>query len=129
MNEIEQVSTRSLSPLYGISTKVLPFESGESLTSHISLTFWYVPPTCYPPMLPVLLSLRPSVLFPHPIPDYVPLFPTPSPLSLPGLFSSCLVIAFFFLPSGTEGLGHFSLLIFLTFVDCILGILFFFFFD
>jgi hypothetical protein len=80
-----------------------------------------------------LLTLGASVLFPHPIPDQVP-HPDPChphPLSLPGpSLPPCLLIAFFSLPSGTEtsSLGHFSLLTFLSFVDYILGILYFFFF-
>jgi hypothetical protein len=39
------------------------------------------------------------------------------------------VMAFFYLPSGTEdsSLGHFILLTFWSSVDCILGILYFFF--
>jgi hypothetical protein len=82
-----------------------------------------------------LLMLRDSVLFPHPIPDHVLLSPHTSPppnLStlLPrSLPPSPLVIAFFSLPSGTEASspGHFSLLNFLSSVDCILGIRYFFF--
>jgi hypothetical protein len=71
------------------------------------------------------LALRASMLFPHPIPDQFPLSPhsfPPPTLTLP---PSPLVIAFFSLPSGTEAslLGHFSLLTFLSSVDCILGIL------
>ena len=82
-----------------------------------------------------LLALRASVLFPHPIAGQVPLSsphfsPTPSTFPPRSLPPSPLVIAFFSLPSGTEAssLGHFSLLT-LSSVDCIFGILYFFFFS
>jgi hypothetical protein len=121
----------------GISSKVLPL-SPDSLSpprSLVGLGGVGVPPTSYLPRLPVyiffLLALRASVLvlFPHSIPDQVPLspptFPHPYLLSLPGpsLLPSPLVIAFFSFPRGTEvsSLGPFSLLTFLSFVDCILG--------
>ena len=80
-----------------------------------------------------LLALRASVLLPHSIPDQVSLYPLfPPTLSTfpPRFFSlSPLVIAFFSLPSGTEvsSLGHFSLLSFLSSVDCTLDILYFLF--
>jgi hypothetical protein len=80
------------------------------------------PPSCLFPFF--LLALRASVLFPHPIPDQVSLSaPTPHPLPCPlSLPPSPLMIAFFCLPSGTEvsSLGHFSLVTFLSSVDCIL---------
>ena len=86
-----------------------------------------------------LLALRDSVLFLHPIPDQVPspLPPLPSPPPPTSTFPrrfllpSPLVIDFISLPSGTESssLGPFNLLIFLSFVDCILGILYLFFFS
>jgi hypothetical protein len=78
-----------------------------------------------------LLALRASALFPHTIPDQVPvsphLPPTSTPISLP---PSPLLISFFSLPSGAvaSSLRHFSLLTFLSSVDYILGILYFFFF-
>ena len=77
-----------------------------------------------------LLALRASLLFPHPIlhsfflTQYLIrllLFPSLSPF---------LVIAFFYVPSGTEesSLGPFILMTILSSVDCILGIVYFFFF-
>ena len=64
----------------------------------------------------------------HPVLNQVPLIPpTPTPLSLPDLLiSRPLVTAFFSLLSGTEAssLGPFSLLTFLSSVDCILGIIY-----
>jgi hypothetical protein len=82
-----------------------------------------------------LLALRASVLFPFPIPDQVSLSlllpPTQSTFSPRSLHPSPLVIAFLSLLSGTEAslLGPFSLLSFWSSVDCILGILYFFFFS
>ena len=71
-----------------------------------------------------LLALRASVLFPYPIPDQVSLTPTPShPLSP-------LVNAFFSIANGieTSSLKPFCLLIFLSSMDCILAILYFYIF-
>jgi hypothetical protein len=82
-----------------------------------------------------------SVLFPHPIPDQVPFYPTPPssqftfpPNSLPPspsfLPPSSLMIAFFSPPGGTEAslFGHFSLLSLLNSVDYILCMFFFLYF-
>jgi hypothetical protein len=74
-----------------------------------------------------LLALRASVLFPHLIPDQVPLSSQPPSPFLPQyLPCSPVVIAFFSLPSGTEvsSVGSFSLLAFLSSVYCILCILY-----
>ena len=107
-------------PIVGHLSKVPLFDSWESLTSQVSAAFWRIPPQspiswgCLFPFF--LLTLRASVLFPHPIPDQVPLFPPllPTPSTFPprSLPPSPLVIAFFSLPSGTEAswLGPFSLL-------------------
>ena len=60
-----------------------PFEFWESLTSQI---LWYIlegPPTSYLPRLPVSIlsaGLQGLSPFPHPIPSYVLLFPSLSPL-------------------------------------------------
>jgi hypothetical protein len=112
--------------------KVPPYESWKSFISQDSGAFWGVSPTSYFLFPFFLLALTASVLFPHPIPDQVSLsFPIYHPLSLPGnLPPSIFVIAFFSLPSRTEdsSFGPFSLLIFLSFEECILVILYFFFF-
>ena len=118
---LEVGSISSLSLLSGISWKVPPYESWESLTSQDSGALWGGPPQ--PPIswgcnfIFFLLALRASVLFPHPISNQVPLYPPcpqPHPHLLPSssLPPSPLVIAFFSLLSGTEAssLGHFSLL-------------------
>jgi hypothetical protein len=93
------------------------------------------PPTSRVCLFPfVLLALRTSVLFCHPIPDLVPFFSLPHPCSDQSIFlprSLPLyprVIAFFSLLNGTEtsSFGHFSLLNFLSSVNSILGILYFF---
>ena len=109
--------------------KVPPYESWKSFISQDSGAFWGVSPTSYFLFPFFLLALTASVLFPHPIPDQVSLSaPTPHPLPCPlSLPPSPLMIAFFCLPSGTEvsSLGHFSLLTFLSSMDCILGILYF----
>jgi hypothetical protein len=80
------------------------------------------PPTSQSCLFPFfLLALRAPVIFPHPIPDQVPLFsqPTFPPRSLPPFL---LVIFFLSLPSGIEAssLRPFTLLTFLSSVDCIL---------
>jgi hypothetical protein len=115
---LEVGSISSLFLLSGISFKVSPFVSRESLTSQVSGTFWRVPQPsisqgCLFPFF--LLALRASVLFPHKITDQIPLFPLiPPPIHFPprSLPPSPLVIAFFSLTSGTKAssLGHFSLL-------------------
>ena len=73
---LEVGSISSLSLLLGISSKVPPFESWESFTSQVSGTLW----GCLFPFF--LLALRASVVFPHPIPDHVPLSPPPTPSTL-----------------------------------------------
>jgi hypothetical protein len=80
---LEVDSIRSLSLLTGISSKVSPFESWESLTAQDSGTFWgshlhpQQPPISRGCLFPfILLTLGAAVLFPHPIPDQVPLSPT-----------------------------------------------------
>jgi hypothetical protein len=125
---------RSTSPLslpLGISSNVPPFESGGSLTSQDSGTFWRVPPTSYLLSLPVSnLSAGPHGFSPFPPPNTRSGSPLPthfrplSPFLLKLLPPSTLVIAFFSLPSRIEvsSLGPF-----LSSVDCILGILYFFF--
>jgi hypothetical protein len=127
---LEVGSISYLSLLSGISSKVPPFESWESLISQVSGTYWSVPRTSY--LLTPKVACFYSFLFLHPIPDQLPLSPfcfthhqETSPLRL--LCPSQVVIGFFSLSSGTEvsSLGHFSLLTFLSAVVCILGILYF----
>jgi hypothetical protein len=82
--EVGSISSLSLLHL-GISSRVPPFESWESLTSQVSGAFWRVPqpPNSWCCLFPFfLLSLRSSVLLYHPIPDQVP--SSPHPLSLLG---------------------------------------------
>ena len=88
---LEVGSISSLSLLSGISSKVPPFESWESLTSQVSGAFWRVPPTSYFLRLPVsILSAGPQGFSPFPSPNTrsgspLPLSaPQPCPLSLPG---------------------------------------------
>jgi hypothetical protein len=131
---LEMGSIRSLSLLLGISSEVPLFESWESITSQVSGASCRVPQPhnfqgCLFPFF--LLVLRASVLFPHPISDQVALFPrTPPPSTFPpsSLPPSPLVIVFFSLPNGTEAssFGPFSLLIFVSPVNYILSILYFF---
>ena len=60
-------SLSSLSLLSGISSKVPPFESWESLTSQVSGAFWGIPPTSYFLRLPVyILSAGPQGFSPFP---------------------------------------------------------------
>ena len=113
-------SISSLFLLSGISSKIPPFESWESLTSQVSGAFWGVPPTSYFLRLPVcILSSGPQGFSPFPSPTTrsgspLPPLPHHTPSTFPprSLPSSPLVIAFFSLLSGTEAssLGHFSLL-------------------
>jgi hypothetical protein len=72
---LEVGSISSLSLLFGISSKLPPCESWESLTSQVSGAFWRVPPTSYFLKLPVYsLSAGPQDFSPFPsIPDQVPL--------------------------------------------------------
>jgi hypothetical protein len=107
---LEVSSTRSLSPLKGISSKVLPFKSCESLTSKVSGGLWYIlegPPTSYLPKLPAsILSAGLQGFTPvRPTQYLIMLSPSPpSLLSYPGLSLSLPppVIAFFSLPSEIE---------------------------
>ena len=120
----------------GDSFNVPPFESWESLTSQVSGAFWKVPPTSYLLRLPVsILSAGPQGFSPFSSPNTrsgsrlpltSPPFSTCPPRSLHSRLPPPLVIAFFFLPSGTDAssIGHFSLLSFLSSVDSILGILY-----
>jgi hypothetical protein len=82
---LEVGSISFLSVLSGISSKVPPFESWESLTSQVFGFFWGVfsqPPISWVLLFPFfLLGLRASVLFPYPIPDHVP--PQPCPIPFP----------------------------------------------
>jgi hypothetical protein len=118
------------------SSKVPPFEFWESLTSQGSDALWGGdPPTSYFLRLPdYIISVGPRGFSPFPSPNTrpgSPLPPTPPPSTIPPVSfpPTILVIAFFSLPSGTEvsSLGHFSLLRFLSSMDCILDILFFLF--
>ena len=103
--------------------------SPKSFSPPRSLLFWSVPltPTYQACLFPFFCwcSVFQSCS-PNPIPDHVPLFPSLSPFpprsTLP---PSCE--CFFSLPSGIESssLWPFGLLKFLSFVDCILGILYF----
>ena len=84
---LEMDSTLFLSPLLGISSKVPPFESWDSLTSQI----WYIlepptpPPTFRGYIFPfILLALGAKLLV---SPDHLPLFPCSS---LSSLFPSSL---------------------------------------
>jgi hypothetical protein len=69
---LEVGSISSLSLLSGISSKVPPFESWESLRTpppQISGAFWRIPPT-YSPRLPVsILSAGPHGFSPFPLPN------------------------------------------------------------
>jgi hypothetical protein len=124
-----------LSLLLGILFKIPPFESRESLTSQVSGAFWRVHPTSYfPRLLVCILSAGPQRFSPFPSPNTRSgslLLPTPTPSTFPprSLPPSPFVFAFFSLPSATEvsSLGHFSFVIFLSSVNCILIILYFFF--
>jgi hypothetical protein len=135
---LEVGSISSLSLLLNISSNVPPFESRESLTSQVSGTFWRLtlpnllspkvacfPSFCWHSVLQSFSLTQYQIRFHSPPP-----FPPPRPLSLtcPSLPPSPLMIAFFSLPSGTEAssLGHFSLLTFMSSVDYILNILYFF---
>jgi hypothetical protein len=102
----------------------------ESLTSQVSGTLWRIPLNIRPPEVDCFHSF----CWPSGLQSFSPtqyqimsassLNPGPCPLSHSG--PSRLVIAFFSFPSGTEAysLGPFSLLNFLSSVDCILGILY-----
>jgi hypothetical protein len=92
---LEVGSIRSLSLLLGISSKVPPFESWESLTSQVIGAFWMVSPTSYLPRFPVsILSAGPQGFSPFPSPNSrsgSSLLPAPQPLSppVPPLLPSC----------------------------------------
>jgi hypothetical protein len=134
---MEVCSIYFLSLLSGTSSKVPPFDSWDSLTSQVSGAFWRVPPTSYFRgwRFPVsILSAGPQGFSPFPSSNTRSHPPTPWLLPLPlctfpprPLLLSPVVIVFFFIPSGTDisSLGHFSLLTFLSSMDCILGILVF----
>jgi hypothetical protein len=95
-------SISSLFLLSGISSKVPPIESWESLTSHVSGAIWRVP---QPPisrgfLFPFfLLTLRASTTFPCPIPDHVPLSSALTPLHLLSLSNPSLPLHLWFLSS------------------------------
>jgi hypothetical protein len=111
--------------------RYLPLSPEIFFTSKVPGTFWRVapPPTFWGCLFPFfLLALRPSVLFPHLIPDHVPLFPSLFPFPHRFLPPSPLVISLFSLLSGIEvsSLGPFGLLMFLSSVHSTLTILYFF---
>jgi hypothetical protein len=86
---LEVSSISSLSLLLGITSKVLLFESWESLTSQVSGVFWSPPPpTFYLPRLPIsILSASPQGFNPFLSPNTrsgSPFPPIPCPLSLSG---------------------------------------------
>jgi hypothetical protein len=100
---LEVGSISSLSLLSGISSKVLPFESWESLTSQVSGTFERFPPTSYLLRLPVsILSVGPQSFSSFPSPN-TRSGPPPLPTPFPQVPSSIpFVTAFFSLSNGTE---------------------------
>ena len=73
---LEVDSTSCLSLILGISSKVPPFESWESLTSQVSRGFSYL----LPPEVEFLSVDPHSSTLVLSIPDHVSLFPFPSPL-------------------------------------------------
>lgn len=93
---LEVGSISSLSQLMGSSSKVPPFDSWESLTSHVSGAFWRIPlpqpPISWSCLFPLfLLALRALVLFSHPIPDQSLLLPhSPIPIHFPSQVPSFL---------------------------------------
>jgi hypothetical protein len=125
----------SLSLLTGISSKIPPFESWESLTFQGSGAFWRVLPTstsqgCLFSFF--LLALRASVLFPHPISDqnlHCPIFP---PHPLPRVPSSLVTCdCFLLLPKWYSDILSWALQLVEHFEFCALYLgypLFFFFF-
>jgi hypothetical protein len=111
------------------TSKVPPYESWESLTSQVFDAFLGVP------MPPVSWGYLFKGFSPFPLPNTwsgSPTLPPPPPASFPprSFPPSRLMIAFFSLPSKTEAssLGYFSLLTFLSSVEYISDILYFFFF-
>jgi hypothetical protein len=129
-------SINSLSLLSDISSKVPPFDFWKSLTSQVSGASWCVcggvpcnllfPEVscfhsfCWPSGLQSFSLTQYQIRFLSPLlPPNLSNFPPRS------LHLSPLVTAFFSLPSRTEAssVKHFSLLSFLSSVDCIFGIL------
>jgi hypothetical protein len=85
---LEAGSISSFSLLSGISFKVPPFESWDSLTSQVSVAFWRFLPNSYIQRLPVsILSAVPQGLTPFPSPNtslyWSPFVSTFLPRSLP----------------------------------------------
>jgi hypothetical protein len=81
---LEVCSISSLFLLFGISSKVPPFESWESLSSQISGAFWMITPTFYFPELSAsILSAGPQGFSPFHLPNTRPGSPlSPIPPSL-----------------------------------------------
>jgi hypothetical protein len=81
---LEVGSIRPLSLLLGISSKVPPFESWESLTSQISSAFWRVIPTSYLQRLPAsLISAGLQGFSPFPSPNTRSCSPPQPPSTFP----------------------------------------------
>jgi hypothetical protein len=82
------VSIGSLSPLLGISAKLIPIGSWKPLAFMASRNFWWLPPIphpyCYTPLFKFLTLYISSPSLSPPIPDPAPLSPPP-PLFLPSL--------------------------------------------
>ena len=124
-----------ISLLLGILAKVIPTGSWEPLISSIWNFLKVLPTHPYHTLLHIsMYSLGPQGFSPVSVlllPSYLIMFllspPGRSALPPRSLLFLSPVIAFFSLPSGTEAssLGPFSLLSFLSSVDCILVILYF----
>jgi hypothetical protein len=140
---MEVGSINSFLPTVGHFIKDPPYESWDSLTSQVSGAFWEnPPPNLQFPEVACLHSFwwlsgfqsfsltQYQIRFP--LSPTVPPPPHTHPLPSSSLTPSPLVIAFFIpLPSETEAssLGPFSLLSLFNSVDCILCILYKFFFS
>ena len=128
IHSLRQKSSMALligSKAFHLSTPPTSFEGWESFSSHPGL--WYfleVPPPCIFPLILLAFRLLPALY----LPDHDPLSPPP-PFSAPcPFFSLPPVIVFLSLSSVIEisSLGPFCLLIFLSSMDYILCILYFF---
>ena len=114
----------SLSPLWGISSKVSSFVSWKSFISQVSGAFWMIPPiSCHlrPPVSVLSAGTKSflsqyQIIFPHP-----PVSLSPSTFPPKSLLPSLLVIAFLSFNWDWGTWAH-QLVDFLRFVDCILGI-------